>query len=287
MPRHTSPRGREQVSKYPTGRQLLDGRQFSLQPLNFDVIISRIGEVRDDLQSLESPAQPRSKMADLETFGPTAPFSIPRMLHASVHQAADSLDLVISIVSSGRSFPVISGFSLARSAMLASARCLWVLLPEDLETNIFRTKVILKDELRMLNKAINTGDEFRSLQGVSMEPAARAQLEEALNSLGKDVPYLNSEKMLRASAHEIEAWMARKNPNRKANPLTLESALHLWNIGSASAHGQGFVSSFAESAPELFKVFYDTIDTVSVNTTLASWKLRESFLDPITDKDRH
>lgn len=261
-------------------------RESSLKPLNFDTIISRIGEVHDDLQSLETRAQPRSKMANLETFYPASPFSIPRMLHSSVRQAADSLDLVISIISSGRSFPAISGFSLARSAMLASARCLWVLLPEDPEINTLRAKVILKDELRMLNKAINTGDEFKSLQGVWMEPTARTQLEEALNLLGTDVPHLRSEKMLREAAHEIEAWKARKNLDHKPSSLTLEGTLYLWNIGSASAHGQGFVSSFVESGPEIFKVFYDTIDTVSLITTLASWKLRESFLAPITDKDR-
>ncbi|MBB2993663.1 hypothetical protein FHR72_005174 [Mycolicibacterium iranicum] len=195
--------------------------------------------------------------SDLLADGPNA----ASVAHHSIIMALDQLGSVVDAMVSGEPMRHYAPFTILRTVLLASARAMWMLLPDtshERQTRCLRIEYINLDEQR---KA------FKTISGAAATEELKRQADQILSDFEAPMQEFNARApelgMAKLTAPPDTVTMLQQLV--PANTPEGYAAQHLWRVGSSTAHGY-YWSDTQRPNPHLFDE--KTFDTALYVATL-------------------
>ncbi|HEX5367603.1 MAG TPA: hypothetical protein VFW63_13170 [Acidimicrobiales bacterium] len=199
------------------------------QLCTIDVIAHLAAEVR-------IPPESGSDLQVLVDRVGLAPVHLGRGIQNYLRTSLDCLILLRGILSADKDTSTVVLQSLLRPVLMTAGRVVFILGPNDRDSQFERAMTVLRQEGESFLRALNAFSTFESLRGLRPPLSLIADVESEMSAIRASGPPRGEGQVLDEMARGIAEVAARYVNNDEAGALG-ESVRHAWHTFSGGAHG--------------------------------------------------
>lgn len=260
-----------------------DEKASHKEPFPLGDLIDTVDDCTHFFEHTPTEPWPGSKLHHLNEIASVGPLTVHRLLKSSLFRAIQTLRSAngmwfsqtpfkngddIGFRKTATDIPAL--VILIRTVEMASSRVNWVLLPSNTTISAERAKQLIRNECASILATKNHTAGLETQAGLKIPAAFEKAILEAQQSRFRGLEPVSQSKIIKEAAESFAAYLGLDSDHP---PFSQDQTVHMWNLSSVIAHGQGWTAT-SDISEALMPLLIQWVEVVAQHINLAALRLQ-------------